>query len=213
MNAKYNINDLPNDRHCVIDISHWHPITDASLIPDKVAAVAVKVCQGDNSDPKAWDNIDALASAKIPTIIYNFVAGESTAKWQDWLAEAQRCPSIVGAMVDVERTDGTLPKKQICLVAAFLGLREIPKVWIYGNHDDLVETFSGALSGPRGLWIANYNVSPGGDVPIPQPFTSYDLHQFTDSCQCPGFAGLVDCSVCSHDTAAWLVEKRKELRS
>lgn len=196
----------------VADVSHWQPpsVPWGDLYIDGVRGMFAQVTHGDQLDIGAFKHVQYAASAGVLTGLYHWLTPATTPgtdpENQARLFAAQISPSWRGRLaVDIEE-DGVTPQ----VVDKFLSLLDsLAKSWpiIIYTRKDWWEKNIGAYQSfrwPRfDLWAAGgpgYDQAetappPGYAAPIPSPWKSAALEQFTGHGQLTGYPGDLDLSL------------------
>jgi lysozyme len=183
-----------------IDVSYYQQRVDwAAARADGVAFAFIRVADGMTFvDPRFEENWRNAKAAGVRRGAYQFFRSN-----KDPLAQADLLLETMGPLqdgdlppvIDVESTDGQPQAIVAAKVAQWvdrveqvLGVRPIIYTGPYFWRDNV----AAAAFAENPLWVAHY----GTDCPlVPEPWTKYTFHQFTDAGRVAGVSGNVDTNV------------------
>jgi GH25 family lysozyme M1 (1,4-beta-N-acetylmuramidase) len=191
-----------------IDVSYYQGAIDWSRVKASgVEFAIIRVSDGSNFvDPRFQENWRNAKAAGVKRGAYQFFRSN-----KDPIVQADLLLEQMGALedgdlppvIDVESTDGqssaTIQAKVqrwLDRVEDVLGVKPIIYTGPYFWRDQVK---GGAAFAAYPLWVAHY----GTTCPlVPEPWTRFTFHQFTDAGRHPGISGNVDTNTFAGDRAA-----------
>lgn len=196
------------ERALGFDVSHWHPILDASRIPETYRFVGIKASEGTaNVDPTLARHRDAVRAVpgRFDMVVYYHLARPG-----DGAAQAARFVALVGALQPNERMALDTERTSAVDVRFLLDFfRELPR-----DRRPLLYTSNGVWVGMRNpsfpeargidLWLPRYGSAAEPMVPDPwhQVGKSWTLWQTAQDASVPGVDGPCDLNAFNGDAAA-----------
>lgn len=191
----------------IIDVSsyqgniNWQDLEDWNhKSSDPITGVYIKISQGINShDPKAYINAQGAKDKHLDFGYYHFatlnksdVVADATAEANDVLAQLKTLPPAnMSLALDIETDELNLPADQV--LAWINKFRSFfPSIVLYSGPYFLNQHLPPQHGlGTIPLWLAEYTT---GKPLLPQGWSSYWLHQYSDKGQVGGIVGNVDVS-------------------
>lgn len=180
----------------IIDISHHQNPTliNYPTLAAQVEGVMIRACYGNRKDTHFETHYRELRNQGKPLGVYIYITEYMSIESQvaTLIQAIQGKTFKLGVWVDVELENGATPLRKATVHAAIQRIEAAigKPVGIYTSAYYWSQIMNGAYYTTRKLWAADWRDRP--TPALPTGWTTYVLHQYTETGRLPGYNGPLD---------------------